>query len=97
MFASIVPVAVIAATISVIDFTLALGLTIEVRIALVFVAISISPLPGDASIDEYSFNHGQIFEGKAASSMGLVVLPIALIKTCTLENNGPSKAMPFAD
>ena len=79
MFASIVPITVIAVATLVLDRALAMSLTEKIRPAFKLVVL-ISPLPGEKSIDECSFNYGFIFDNQAASPMGLIVLPVALIE-----------------
>ena len=77
---AILPITIIAVAILVLDLAFAMCLAIEVAVAFILAAF-ISPLPDDESINESSFDHGQVWKNQASSSMRLVVLPVALIQT----------------
>ena len=64
----------------VLDNALAVWFAFEVAEAVIDVALSISPLPLDEPFFKRSFDDCKVLKNYAASSMGLVVLPVALIK-----------------
>ena len=77
---AILPITLIAVAIVALDLAFTVGLTIEVAAAIILVAIFISPLPADESIDESSFDHCQIWKNQASLSMRPVILPVTFIE-----------------
>ena len=78
------------------NFAFSVSLATQVGLTLKDIAILVSPLSGDESMCEDTFDDSKVYQNHAASSMRLVIFPIAFIQARRCNTDAYSEAMPFA-